>query len=218
MSDTRISEKTHAAQTAGGGRHYPGRGLGPEPPWRCPSCDREHATPIANGCPPCIEAATQALRTLSDDQLRALNTAQAVRQAANTLTAPPIRRALPALVTQAKAATDFEAILRKVLDEYAGKGVQVSIVNDHIGVPAATAVDPDDYRASNEIYAEYIGLQLILASLDAGAADPLLPSLDVMTKRIAYIEALPRMQEYFLLDPAAAAEPPVPPASQENPS
>lgn len=204
MSD-QISPKTHAAQVIGGGRHYSGRGLGPEPPWHCPGCGTEHHTPIAQGCARCLAEAQAQQAQQFADQHRA--------QVAAGKPAAPLRRALPAFIEQTKAATEFESILRRVLDEYAGRGVQVTLINDHRNPPDTRPVDPDDGRATSDLYAEYIGLQLILTGLQAGSTDPLLPSLDSITRRIAYLEAMPRMQEYFLTDPSTTT----PDTTQENP-
>lgn len=237
MSDHSISPKTHAAQVIGGGRHYSGRGLGPEPPWHCPGCGREHHTPIAQGCADCLAEAVAQQSARAQEAARTMHTPPR-----NQTTPPrppvgsPVRRALPAFVEQTKTMTDFETILRRVLDEYAGRGVQISIVNDHIGVPtasidataAARPIDPDDHRSSRDLYAEYLGLQMIVVQVQAGGVDPLLPTLDTMVRRIEAIEALPRMQEYFLTDPSAvAADPahtthttpdnPMPHTTQENP-
>ncbi len=212
MSDapTTISAKTHAAQTLSGGRHYAGRGLGPEPPWNCPNCGNEQHTPIADGCRPCLDEAARQLEKAAAGVTGDVK--QLAKEYPMTVATGAPRRAMPAFQPFLTRATQLpptdlleqiDAIVRKALSDQASAGIPSSGSGLNSEPLSCTGYpDPDALRGASDLYAEYIGIQLILAQLHAGNEDPLLPSLDALTQRIQQLEGLETLQEYLTTDPA----------------
>lgn len=206
------SERLRAAQTiAGTTRHYTGPGLGTPPPWDCPSCGRTWTTEPANGCAVCIaEFRATAEETLNVPALTTTTTGQQTRTEASgrmdiqpaAPTSETARRAVSPLLETRGLSGD------RLADAIAEKVVQR--LSQIIGTPAPEGAV--FLPAPSELYAIFVGLQLIAQSVADGAADTLLPSLEHIHELIRQVEALPTLQDYLInpSQPLAAAPAPIP--------
>lgn len=206
------SERLRAAQTiAGTTRHYTGPGLGTPPPWDCPSCGRTWTTEPSNGCAVCIAAfRVTTEETLNEPVLTTTTTGQQARtEASGRLTIQPAaptnenakRAVSPLLETRGLSGDRLaDAIAEKVLER----------LTHLVGAPPSAPEGAVFLPAPSELYAIFIGLQLIAQSVADGAVDPLLPALAHIHALIQQVEALPTLQDYLINPSQPLAAAPIP--------
>lgn len=206
-----MSDKLAAAQrTAGTGRHYTGPGLGTPPPWTCPTCGRDWQGEPADGCPVCIAAARAARTKILETPAFSKEPPMSADRTGRLVQSPPTTTPDPA--TLAAAVSPLVA-QRGLSQDRLADAIAEAVVAKLTGRAAAAAEDDAQIREdafptkAAEMYATYVGLQLVLQALHDGATDPLLPSTDTVSALLRRVEALAPLQEYLTQNPTDAKEP-----------
>jgi hypothetical protein len=204
-----FSGKLQDAQRKAGGRHYTGPGLGVPPPWTCPTCGRDWQSDPSNGCPVCIaEAAAERAKAQRETTMTPERTGRLVQHPTTAAPEPAtIAAAVSPLVAQRGLAQDrlVDAIAEAVVNKLTSRAADAA-------VDAAQIREEAFPTKAHEMYATYVGLQLVLQFLNDGAEDPLLPPAAVVLALLRRVEALPELQKYLAAPPSAAPIPEEPQA------
>lgn len=196
------SERLRDAQAiAGTARHYTGPGLGTPPPWDCPSCGRTWTSDPSNGCAVCIAEAEKTLKQPTPIETVPVTASGRMGIQPAAPTSESARRAVSPLLETRGLSGDrlADAIAEKVVERLA------QIIGTQAPPPQGAVFLP----APSELYAIFVGLQLIAQSVADGGADPLLPSLEHLHGLIRQVETLPTLQDYLITpsQPLAAPAP-----------